>query len=83
MIGEHIRRVHRQHNSRVCTIPIGICEYLGIEAGDSVVFKVDFTLRAVTFDKLRIKGIDDGRDKRDSGRKDSDRRKRVKNGARR
>lgn len=31
-------KVHRQHNSRVVTVPKGLCHALGIKSGDLVVF---------------------------------------------
>lgn len=63
-------KTHRQHNSIVMTIPVGVCRHLEIKAGDHVTMGLCTDGHSYNFKKLQIGGQENAGDNKHKHRKD-------------
>jgi antitoxin component of MazEF toxin-antitoxin module len=61
----HIRRVHRQHNSLVVTLPKLLCKEHTIQRGDYLEFTSDAFGMAINVRKVQIGVAENAKDKAD------------------
>jgi len=64
-----VRKVHKQHNSLVMTIPVDVCRALGIVKGDYVVLSDHTTVKRYPIFYLEKWRQDNDRTKKHTGRK--------------
>lgn len=66
-------KVHRQHSSLTVTVPKGLCKLMEVEKGNILLFEIEKGDVAAIVGKLSLRGVNCGRDNRDSDCKDKGR----------